>query len=79
VRANVFLRVGGGRIHLCDQPPKVTRQATVHHHGVLTDEIERVVERLRALGHSVTDIRREPAAAYAIMPHAGSFAGSSPR
>ena len=63
---NVFLRVGGGRIHLYDQPPKVTGQATVHHLGVLTDEIEGVVERLRRNGVSVTDIRREPTASYAM-------------
>jgi catechol 2,3-dioxygenase-like lactoylglutathione lyase family enzyme len=63
---NIFMRVGSGRLHLYDQPPKATGQATVHHLGVQTDEIETVVERLRALGTSVTDIRREPAAAYAM-------------
>jgi catechol 2,3-dioxygenase-like lactoylglutathione lyase family enzyme len=63
---NVFLRVGSGRIHLYDQPPKTSDRGTVHHLGVVTDELEHVVERLRALGHSVTDIRREPTAAYAM-------------
>jgi catechol 2,3-dioxygenase-like lactoylglutathione lyase family enzyme len=63
---NVFLRVGDGRIHLYDQPPKSAGQATVHHLGVQTDELEAVVERLRGLGVSVTDIRREPAASYAM-------------
>jgi catechol 2,3-dioxygenase-like lactoylglutathione lyase family enzyme len=63
---NVFLRVGAGRIHLYDQPPKNAGQATVHHLGVQTDELEAVVKRLRSLGVSVTDIRREPGAAYAM-------------
>jgi catechol 2,3-dioxygenase-like lactoylglutathione lyase family enzyme len=63
---NVFLRLGSGRIHLYDQPPKSAGQATVHHLGVQTDKLEAVVERLRGLGVSVTDIRREPAAAYAM-------------
>ena len=63
---NVFVRVGSGRIHLYDQPPNVTGQATVHHLGVQTDEIESVVEGLRALGVSVTDMRREPGAFYAM-------------
>jgi len=63
---NVFLRVGDGRIHLYDQAPKVAGQGTVHHLGVQTDELEAVVARLRALGVSVTDIRREPTAAYAM-------------
>ena len=84
---NVFLRVGGGRIHLYDQPPKVTGQATVHHLGVLTDEIERVVERLRRHGVSVTDIRREPTASYAmaegpdrlLMPGASSGTSAARR
>jgi alcohol dehydrogenase-like protein len=63
---NVFLRVGSGRIHLYDQPPKTTDRGALHHLGVVSDELEHVVERLRALGHSVTDIRREPTAAYAM-------------
>jgi hypothetical protein len=34
--------------------------------GVQTDELESVVDRLHALGYSVTDIRHEPTAAYAM-------------
>lgn len=63
---NVFMTVGGGRLHLYDQPPKSLTRATVHHLGIQTDEIEAVVERLRRQGVSVTDIRREPDAAYAM-------------
>ncbi|MFD4603852.1 VOC family protein [Streptomyces sp. NPDC058464] len=63
---NVFLTLGTGRIHLYDQPPKVVGQGTVHHLGVQTDELETVVERLRRLGVSVTDIRQEPTATYAM-------------
>jgi catechol 2,3-dioxygenase-like lactoylglutathione lyase family enzyme len=63
---NVFLRVGTGRIHLYDQPPQHIGKATVHHLGVQTDDLETVVRRLAAMGVSVTDIRREPDAAYAM-------------
>lgn len=63
---NVFLRVGGGRLHLYDQPPKTAGQGTVHHLGIQTDDLERLVERLRALGTSVTDIRRHATADYAM-------------
>jgi catechol 2,3-dioxygenase-like lactoylglutathione lyase family enzyme len=63
---NVFLTVGTGRIHLYDQPPRSTERSTVHHLGIQTDELETVVERLRAMGVSVTDIRREPTARYAM-------------
>lgn len=63
---NVFLRVGTGRIHLYNQPPKQVGQGTVHHVGLQTNELEAVVERLRGMGVSVTDIRREPTASYAM-------------
>ena len=63
---NVFLRLGSGRIHLYDQPPATTDRATVHHLGVQTDDLDAIVTRLRALRVSVTDIRYEPTAAYAM-------------
>ncbi len=63
---NVFMTVGSGRLHLYDQPPKNRNQAVVHHLGVQTDEIEAVVERLRLMGVSVTAIREEPDASYAM-------------
>jgi catechol 2,3-dioxygenase-like lactoylglutathione lyase family enzyme len=63
---NVFLAVGSGRIHLYDQPPRSTERSTVHHLGIQTDELETVVERLRAMGVSVTGIRHEPTARYAM-------------
>lgn len=63
---NVFMRVGDGRLHLYAQPPRAPGRSTVHHLGVQTDEIDAVVERVRGLGFSVTDVRREPGAAYAM-------------
>jgi len=63
---NVFLTVGSGRLHLYDQPPKVPGQGTVHHLGVQADDLEDVVRRLRSMGVSVTDIRHEPTADYAM-------------
>jgi hypothetical protein len=63
---NVFLRVGEGRIHLYAQPPRHQGQATVHHVGIETDELDQLVARLRAAGVSVTDVRRYPEASYAM-------------
>ena len=63
---NVFLRIGAGHIHLYDQPPTTRGQGTVHHLGIQTDELDTVIERLRSRGASVTDIRHEPAADYAM-------------
>lgn len=64
---NVFLKVGTGRIHLYDQAPKRSGQGVVHHVGVETDELDATVERLKAAGVSVTDIRRLDDAAYAMV------------
>ena len=63
---NVFLRVGEGRLHLYAQPPKRVGQGTVHHLGVETDELEALVDRLKAAGVSVTEIRRHAEASYAM-------------
>ena len=63
---NVFMRVGGGRLHLYDQRPRHAGAGTVHHLGIETDELEALVERLRAAGVSVTDVRRQPEADYAM-------------
>lgn len=63
---NVFLRVGAGHLHLYDQPPKTLGQGTVHHLGIQTDQLDRLVERLGALGVSVTDIRHHATADYAM-------------
>jgi len=80
---NVFMRVGEGRLHLYDQAPKHEGAGTVHHLGIETDELESLVERLRAAGVSVTDVRRHHEADYAMarapdglllelfQPHAG--------
>ena len=62
----MFLRVGEGRLHLYAQPPKHAGPAAVHHLGVETDELESLVARLAAAGVSVTDIRRQPEASYAM-------------
>jgi len=63
---NVFLQVGQGRLHLYAQPPRHTGPATVHHLGLETDELDALVQRLKAAGVSVTDVRRLPAASYAM-------------
>ena len=48
---NVFMRVGGGRVHLYDQPPRGKgRNTSVHHLGIRTDDLEALAERLRSGG-----------------------------
>ena len=47
---NVFMRVGNGRIHFYDQPPKVSGRGSIHHFGIQTDDIEGIVKRLGSAG-----------------------------
>jgi catechol 2,3-dioxygenase-like lactoylglutathione lyase family enzyme len=51
---NVFLRVGSGRIHLYDQPPKNTDGGALHHLGVVTDELEQTPAGMNALATAHT-------------------------
>jgi catechol 2,3-dioxygenase-like lactoylglutathione lyase family enzyme len=47
---NVFIRIGNGRLHLYDQPPKTPGRGSIHHIGIQTDDIERVLSKIQAGG-----------------------------
>lgn len=47
---NVFMKVGIGRIHFYDQPPKMSGAGSIHHFGVQTDDVERDYERMKTEG-----------------------------
>jgi len=47
---NVFMRIGNGRLHLYDQPPKTPSKGSIHHFGIQTDDIEGVVSKLKSRG-----------------------------
>ncbi|MGD9040964.1 MAG: VOC family protein, partial [Desulfobacteraceae bacterium] len=47
---NVFMRIGKGRLHLYDQPPKHLGSGSIHHFGIQTDDIEVVVDQMKAKG-----------------------------
>jgi len=47
---NVFMKIGTGRIHFYDQPPKYSGRGSIHHFGVQTDSLERDVAKMRAHG-----------------------------
>ena len=47
---NVFMKIGNGRLHLYDQPPKNPLRGSIHHFGIQTDDIEGVVDKLRSGG-----------------------------
>ncbi len=47
---NVFMRVGNGRLHLYDQPPRDPGRGSIHHFGIQTDDLEGVVSRMESKG-----------------------------
>ena len=57
---NVFMKIGHGRLHFYDQPPKNPGRGSIHHFGIQTDNIEEVVDRLGsggvALRKGITDL-----------------------
>jgi catechol 2,3-dioxygenase-like lactoylglutathione lyase family enzyme len=44
------MRVGTGRIHFYDQPPKQSGRGSIHHFGIQTDNIESVVATMKSAG-----------------------------
>ena len=42
---NVFMKIGHGRLHFYDQPPKNSGRGSIHHFGIQTDNIEEVVDK----------------------------------
>jgi catechol 2,3-dioxygenase-like lactoylglutathione lyase family enzyme len=57
---NVFMKIGNGRLHLYDQPPKNPVGGSIHHLGIQTDNMEEVVSKLTsggvALKKGITDL-----------------------
>jgi catechol 2,3-dioxygenase-like lactoylglutathione lyase family enzyme len=47
---NVFLRIGTGRLHLYEQPPKREGAGSIHHFGIQTDDLEAAVKKLKNRG-----------------------------
>ena len=47
---NVFMKIGRGRLHLYDQPPRHSTSGSIHHIGIGTDDLEGLHQRLLAQG-----------------------------
>ena len=47
---NAFMRVGSGRLHIYDQPPRGTPGGAWHHVGIRTDDLPALHRRLVARG-----------------------------
>lgn len=47
---NVFMKVGRGRLHFYDQPPRFPGRGSIHHFGIQTDDIEGAVKKMTGGG-----------------------------
>ena len=65
---NVFIRIGSGRLHLYDQPPRRPGQGAVHHLGIQTDDLDGMVRRLEGAGVVLRGVRDLGAWRYVMVP-----------
>lgn len=47
---NVFMKVGSGRVHFYDQPPRFLGRGSIHHFGIQTDDIVGLVDKMKRRG-----------------------------
>ena len=47
---NVFMKIGKGRVHFYDQPPKNPGRGSIHHFGIQTDDMDRIVSKMKGKG-----------------------------
>ncbi len=47
---NVFMKVGAGRLHFYEQPPKAEGRSAIHHLGFMVEDLERTVAKMKAGG-----------------------------
>jgi catechol 2,3-dioxygenase-like lactoylglutathione lyase family enzyme len=47
---NIFMKVGTGRIHFYNQPPKKPGPGSIHHFGIQTDDVERDYQHMKSKG-----------------------------
>ena len=65
---NVLMRVGDGRIHLYEQPPRSAERNAVHHLGIQTDDLDALVTKMKAAGVKFRkDIAEDPTGRYIMV------------
>ena len=64
---NVRLEIGGGALHVYEQPPRGPGRQIVHHLGIRTDDLRALVAHMQAQGHRFPKaITEEPAFRYVM-------------
>lgn len=65
---NVFVRIGTGRLHFYDQPPRAHGRNAVHHLGIRVHGLEALVAGMRDGGVALrTELRRHPEGSYLML------------
>lgn len=64
----VRLALGRGFVHVYGQPPRGERAGAIHHVGVETDDLDELVDRMKASGFEFRNvIREEPRFRYVMV------------
>jgi catechol 2,3-dioxygenase-like lactoylglutathione lyase family enzyme len=64
---SVRLALGHAFVHVYEQSPRAPRGGAVHHIGIATDDLDALVARMRAQGHTFRNpVREEPRFRYVM-------------
>ena len=64
---NVRVDIGGGAVHVYEQPPRGAGRPLIHHLGIRTDDLDALVAHMRAQGVAFPrGIREAPAFRYTM-------------
>ena len=59
---NVRVSVGGGAVHIYEQPPRGSERLLIHHLGIRTDDLDALVAHMQEQGVEFKRIIREDSA-----------------
>ena len=61
------LKLGTAFVHVYEQPPKAQRGGAIHHIGIETDDLDRLVAHMKANGHKFrNEVKEEPKFRYVM-------------
>ena len=65
---NVFVQIGGGRLHFYDQPPRGKGKNAFHHIGIQVDDLDDLYKRMEQAGFPLHQpIKRFEGSAYLMV------------
>jgi len=65
---NIFMQIGGGRVHFYDQPPQGQGKNTYHHLGIQVDDLDDLYRRMKEVGFPLPQpVKRSADGAYLMV------------